>query len=147
MVSFSSGTLTNVVNDGTLMGFNEEKGTKGHSTMDTLAVPAFKGLLEVINLVQGFAPGIDALSTAASSSAPGRSDRRSCRLSGCWAACWRLPGFSFSAGVNSPPRKARNRAMPPKLYKWLLSAVAVALLARGFDHPKRAHKGAGGPGA
>jgi hypothetical protein len=62
IISFSSGTLTNVVNDGTLMGFNEEKGAKGHSPVDSVAVPAFKGLLEVINLVQGFAP-IDALST------------------------------------------------------------------------------------
>jgi len=62
MISFSSGTLTNVVNDGTLLGFNEEKGVKGHSAVDTLAVPAFKGMLEVINLVQGFSP-IDSLST------------------------------------------------------------------------------------
>jgi hypothetical protein len=62
IVTFSSGTLSNVVSDGTLMGFNEEKGTKGHSPVDSVAVPAFKGLLDVINLVQGFAP-IDALST------------------------------------------------------------------------------------
>ncbi|MDB6123241.1 MAG: hypothetical protein JWQ71_2234 [Pedosphaera sp.] len=62
---FSSGTLTNVVSDGTLMGYNSENGVSGHSAVDGIAVPTFRGLLEVINLVQQFSP-IDALSTGRS---------------------------------------------------------------------------------
>ena len=38
-MTFSSSTLTNVVSDGTIMGYNEEKGTKGHSAVDNIAVP------------------------------------------------------------------------------------------------------------
>jgi hypothetical protein len=57
-----SGTLNNVVTDGTIMGWNEERGTKGHSAIDEVAVPAFKGMLKVINLVKDFSP-IDSLST------------------------------------------------------------------------------------
>ncbi len=57
-----SGTLSNVVSDGTIMGWNEEKGTKGHSPVDDVAVPVFRGILKVINLVKGFSP-IDSLST------------------------------------------------------------------------------------
>ena len=64
-IALSSGTLANVVSDGTLMGFNEEQGTKGHSALDNVAVPAFRALLQVINLVQGFSP-IDSLSTGRS---------------------------------------------------------------------------------
>ena len=55
-IGLSSGTLSNVVADGTIMGYNEEKGTKGHSVVDNLAVPTFKGLLELINLVQQYSP-------------------------------------------------------------------------------------------
>ncbi len=61
-ITLSSGTLSNVVSDGTIMGYNEEKGTKGHSAVDNVMVPAFRGILEVINLVQGFSP-IDSLTT------------------------------------------------------------------------------------
>jgi hypothetical protein len=57
-----SGTLSNVVSDGTIMGWNEEKGTKGHSPIDEVAVPVFHAVLNVINLVKEFSP-IDALST------------------------------------------------------------------------------------
>lgn len=62
---FSSGTLSNVVTDGTLMGYNEEQGVAGHSTLDKVMVPTFKGLLEVINLAKDFSP-IDSLSTGRS---------------------------------------------------------------------------------
>jgi hypothetical protein len=64
-IGLSSGTLSNVVTDGTIMGYNEEKGTKGHSVVDNLAVPTFKGLLEIINLVQQYSP-IDSLTTGRS---------------------------------------------------------------------------------
>ena len=64
-ISLSSGTLSTVVSDGTIMGFNEEKGTKGHSALDNVAVPVFRGMLEVVNLVQQFSP-IDSLTTGRS---------------------------------------------------------------------------------
>ncbi len=61
-ITLSSGTLSNVVTDGTIMGYDEEKGVRGHSAVDGVMIPAFRGLLEVINLVQGFSP-IDSLTT------------------------------------------------------------------------------------
>ena len=64
-ISLSSGTLTNVVSDGTLMGYDGEKGTKGHSPLDNVAVPIFRAMLDVINLVQQFSP-IDSLTTGRS---------------------------------------------------------------------------------
>ena len=62
LMGFSSGTLSNVVSEGTLMGFNEETSQLGHSKLDIVAVPFFRALLSLIQLVQQFAP-IDALST------------------------------------------------------------------------------------
>ncbi|MDB6023222.1 MAG: hypothetical protein JWQ04_3079 [Pedosphaera sp.] len=64
-MTFSSGTLSNVVSDGTIMGYDEEAGTKGHAAIDNVAVPAFRAMLEVIQLVQKFSP-IDSLSTGRS---------------------------------------------------------------------------------
>src|SRR5277367_6439988 len=61
-ISLCSGTLSTVVSDGTIMGFNEEKSTRGHSPMDNIAVPIFRVMLNVINLVQEFSP-IDSLTT------------------------------------------------------------------------------------
>lgn len=61
-MGLSSGTLSNVVSDGTIMGWNEERGIKGHSVIDEVAVPVFSGILKVINLVKEFSP-IDSLST------------------------------------------------------------------------------------
>jgi ABC-type transport system involved in multi-copper enzyme maturation permease subunit len=64
-MTFSSGTLSNVVQEGTIMGYDEEKGAKGHSAVDNVAVPTFRAMLEVIQLVQQFSP-IDSLSTGRS---------------------------------------------------------------------------------
>jgi hypothetical protein len=61
-MALSSGTISNVVSDGTIMGWNDETGTKGHSPIDEVALPVFRAVLSVINLVQGFSP-IDSLST------------------------------------------------------------------------------------
>jgi hypothetical protein len=61
-MSLSSGTLANVVQEGTIMGYNEEKGTSGHSPIDTVVVPTFRAVLHVIQLVQQFSP-IESLST------------------------------------------------------------------------------------
>jgi hypothetical protein len=61
---FSSGTLANVVSEGTVFGLNHEGGTPG-SFIDLLLVPVFRAMLWIINLVRGFSP-VDALSTGRS---------------------------------------------------------------------------------
>ena len=65
VVGLSSGTLTNAVESGTIAGVDEESGVKGHSAIDLVALPAFKGALVIINLVKGFSP-IEALSSGRS---------------------------------------------------------------------------------
>ena len=64
-MTFSSGTISNVVSEGTIMGFNEETGVQGHSVVDIVFVPAFRVALRVINLARNFSP-IDSLSSGRS---------------------------------------------------------------------------------
>jgi hypothetical protein len=64
-LALSSGTISNAVTEGTLMGFNSETGRSGHSAVDIVAIPVFRGVLELINLAKNFSP-IDALSTGRS---------------------------------------------------------------------------------
>jgi ABC-type transport system involved in multi-copper enzyme maturation permease subunit len=64
-VALSSGTLANVVAEGTVMGSNQETGEAGHSLVDLIIVPAFRAALSVINLARQFSP-IDYLSTGRS---------------------------------------------------------------------------------
>jgi hypothetical protein len=64
-LALSSGTISNAVTEGTLMGYNSETGRSGHSAVDIVAIPIFRGVLEVINLAKNFSP-IDALSTGRS---------------------------------------------------------------------------------
>jgi hypothetical protein len=61
-MALSSGTLTNVVSEGTIMGFNEETSKLGHSPLDIIVVPFFRGVLGIVNLARGFSP-IDSLSS------------------------------------------------------------------------------------
>lgn len=61
-ICFSSGTLSSAVQDGTIMGYDSAAGKNGHSPVDYVIMPVFRGMLQVINLVQGFSP-IDSLST------------------------------------------------------------------------------------
>src|SRR5581483_7493886 len=61
-IGLSSGTLSEIVQEGTVMGMNEETGKLGHSLVDVVLVPMFRGMLSVIDLVQQFSP-IDTLST------------------------------------------------------------------------------------
>ncbi|MGA3163661.1 MAG: hypothetical protein ABSD77_05615 [Verrucomicrobiota bacterium] len=61
VVVFSSGTLADVVESGTVVGGNGETGVMGHSVADMVLIPLFKGFLVVINLVKSFSP-IDSLS-------------------------------------------------------------------------------------
>jgi hypothetical protein len=64
-LALSSGTISNAVSEGTLMGFNSETGRTGHSSVDFVAIPVFRGVLELINLAKNFSP-IDSLSTGRS---------------------------------------------------------------------------------
>jgi hypothetical protein len=60
---FSSGTLTTVVAEGTLIGPDEDNATVPvYSVLDDVMVPAFRAALKVINLVQQFSP-VNSLST------------------------------------------------------------------------------------
>ena len=62
VVVSSSGTMADVVANGTVMGVNEETGAVGHFVADVVLIPLFKGLLAVVNVVKNFSP-IDSLST------------------------------------------------------------------------------------
>lgn len=62
LVALSSGTLAASVQSGTVAAGNEETGEAGHSAADLVLIPAFKGILAVIQLVKSFSP-VDALSS------------------------------------------------------------------------------------
>lgn len=66
VVGLSSGTVKQVVEEGGIAGINHDTGyVDNPDILDHIAVPVFKGLLSVINLVQGFSP-LDSLSTGRS---------------------------------------------------------------------------------
>ena len=66
IVGLSSGTVKQVVEEGGIAAVNHETGRVDNpSVVDLVALPIFKGLLSVINLVHGFSP-IDSLSTGRS---------------------------------------------------------------------------------
>jgi len=65
LVSLSSGTLANAVEEGTIMGTDPETGISGRSPVDSFAIPLFRGVLRVINLAKDFSP-IDSLSSGRS---------------------------------------------------------------------------------
>jgi hypothetical protein len=65
IVVFSTGTMASAVADGTILGYNSETGERGHSVLDFIAIPTFKGILAVVNLSKGFSP-IEALSVGRS---------------------------------------------------------------------------------
>jgi len=52
LVALSSGTLAESVESGSVAAGNEEKGIAGHSVMDVVLIPAFRGVLAVISLVK-----------------------------------------------------------------------------------------------
>ena len=62
---FSTSTLSSAVSEGTIGGYNAEKGRSGPMPVDVVVIPVFKGILAVINLARGFSP-IDSLSTGRS---------------------------------------------------------------------------------
>lgn len=61
-MTFASGTMANAVSEGTIGGYNNEKGTHGETPVDFIVIPAFRGVLSVINLAKEFSP-VDSLST------------------------------------------------------------------------------------
>lgn len=66
MIGLSSGTLSTVVEEGTILGVDHETGiADGRTILDLIFVPVFRVMLKVVNLVQGFSP-IDSLSTGRS---------------------------------------------------------------------------------
>ena len=65
VVVFSSGTLAESVESGSVAAGNAETGQAGHSVVDFVLIPAFKGVLAVVNLAKGFSP-IDSLSSGRS---------------------------------------------------------------------------------
>jgi hypothetical protein len=64
-VVFSTKTLESAVTEGTLGHFNSETGTADRLPVDVVAIPAFKAILQVIQLAKGFSP-VDSLSTGRS---------------------------------------------------------------------------------
>ena len=65
LVVFSSGTLADAIDSGSVAAGNEETGQGGHSVLDVVLIPAFKGVLAVISLVKSYSP-VDALSNGRS---------------------------------------------------------------------------------
>ncbi len=65
VVSLSTGTLANAVEQGTVMGQDAESGKVGKSPLDLVVIPVFRAALRVINLAKDFSP-IDALSAGRS---------------------------------------------------------------------------------
>ena len=65
VVALSSGTLSSVVQEGTVMGLDHETGAGGGTLIDTVMIPFFKLMLSVVKLAQDFSP-VDALSTGRS---------------------------------------------------------------------------------
>jgi len=62
LVVFSSSTLAETVDSGSVAAGDEEKGIAGHSVLDVVLIPAFKQMLMVIDLVKHYSP-IDDLSS------------------------------------------------------------------------------------
>jgi len=65
ILGLSGDTLAESVGNGTVAAGNEETGQVGHTAVDGVLIPAFRGMLAVINLAQQSSP-IDSLSTGRS---------------------------------------------------------------------------------
>jgi hypothetical protein len=65
VMTLSSGTMANAVEEGTIAEYNAEKSTKGSSPADIVVIPAFRAALKVIHLAMDFSP-VDSLSTGRS---------------------------------------------------------------------------------
>jgi len=65
IVVFSTGTLANAVSEGTILGYDAEHGSSGPKPIDSVVIPVFKAILNVVNLAKGFSP-VDSLSSGRS---------------------------------------------------------------------------------
>jgi hypothetical protein len=65
LVVLCSGTLAESVDSGSVAAGDEETGTAGHSFADSFLIPAFKGVIVVVELAKSFSP-IDSLSSGRS---------------------------------------------------------------------------------
>jgi hypothetical protein len=65
IVALSSGTISSIVAEGTVTGVDRDSGAGAVGWIDVVLLPFFRGLLKVVNLVQGFSP-VDSLSTGRS---------------------------------------------------------------------------------
>jgi hypothetical protein len=65
VMGLSSGIVSSVVEQGTILGYDPAKAGYGHSPVDIVFVPIFQLALKIIKLVEGFSP-IDFLSTGRS---------------------------------------------------------------------------------
>jgi hypothetical protein len=65
VIALSSGTLSGIVSEGTIMGTDHESGAPVFSAGDKLLLPVFKSILALVNLVQNFSP-VESLSTGRS---------------------------------------------------------------------------------
>ena len=65
VVALSSGTLANVVQEGTVTGLDHETGVGQAGWIDFVLLPLFRAILGVVGLVQSFTP-VDSLSTGRS---------------------------------------------------------------------------------
>jgi hypothetical protein len=64
-MSFASGTMATAVSEGTIGGYNAEKGIHGNTPVDFVIIPVFRAVLSVVNLAKDFSP-IESLSTGRS---------------------------------------------------------------------------------
>jgi len=65
LLCFSTSLMSNAVSEGTIGGYNAEKGPSGKLPVDVVAIPVFKAVLSVIGLASDFSP-VDSLSTGRS---------------------------------------------------------------------------------
>jgi hypothetical protein len=65
VVTFSTGTLSTAVSEGTILGYDSEHGSTGPKPVDAFVIPVFRAILGVINLAKDFSP-IDSLSSGRS---------------------------------------------------------------------------------
>ena len=65
LMGLSSGTLQTVVEQGTIGSYDASKSGFGHTPLDLVIIPVFRGALKIIQLVEGFSP-IDFLSSGRS---------------------------------------------------------------------------------
>ncbi len=61
-MTLSSGTMAGAVSEGTIGGYNPEKGARDPTPVDFFIIPTFRAALKVINLAKDFSP-VDSLGT------------------------------------------------------------------------------------